>query len=195
MDASRQKRISKFLSLVLRHQPELIGIALDAQGFTSVEDLIAKSQRHGMRFSEAELKHVVAESDKQRFALSEDGNLIRANQGHSVTVDLALEPVSPPDVLFHGTVAKFLDAIREKGLIKGKRHHVHLSPDEATANTVGSRRGKPVILTINSARMHAEGLLFYHSANGVWLTDHVPPGYIVFPGEQTNLRSVPASAP
>lgn len=184
MDAPRQKRISKFLSLVLRHQPELIGIVLDAQGFTPVEDLIAKSHRHGMRFSEAELQEVVAGSDKQRFALSDDGRLIRANQGHSVPVDLALEPVAPPDVLYHGTVAKFLDSIREKGLLKGQRHHVHLSPDEATAKAVGSRRGTPVILTIDSARMHAEGILFYHSANGVWLTDRVPPGFIAFPGER-----------
>src|SRR5688572_17086251 len=132
MDASRQKRISKFLSLVLRHQPELIGIDLDEHGWTLVEDLISKSHRNGMRFSEAELREVVAESDKQRFALSEDGRSIRANQGHSVTVDLALEPVMPPEVLYHGTVAKFLDAIREMGLLKGQRHHVHLSPDEAT---------------------------------------------------------------
>jgi putative RNA 2'-phosphotransferase len=181
MDASRQKRISKFLSLVLRHQPELIGIDLDDQGWTPVEDLIAKSHRHGMRFSEEELRQVVAESDKQRFAFDDDGTLIRANQGHSVAVDLALNPVTPPDVLYHGTVAKFLDAIREKGLIKGQRHHVHLSPDEATANTVGSRRGKPVILTVESRRMHADGMLFYHSANGVWLTDHVPTEYIEFP--------------
>ena len=184
MEANRQKRISKFLSLVLRHQPELIGIALDDQGWTPVEDLIAKSHRHGMRFSEAELKQVIADSDKQRFALSEDGTFIRANQGHSVAVDLALEPVTPPDVLYHGTVEKFLDGIREKGLIKGQRHHVHLSPDEATAKIVGSRRGKPVILTIDSQGMHAEGLVFYHSANGVWLTDHVPTEFIVFPGER-----------
>ncbi len=184
MDTNRQKRISKFLSLVLRHQPELIGIDLDAQGWTPVEDLIAKSQRHGMRFSEAELREVVADSDKQRFAFSEDGLMIRANQGHSVAVDLALEPVTPPTVLYHGTVAKFLDAIREMGLLKGKRHHVHLSPDESTATIVGSRRGKPVILTIESARMHANGILFYHSANGVWLTDHVPPEFIVFLGER-----------
>src|SRR5688572_19331187 len=115
MDASRQKRISKFLSLVLRHQPELMGIVLDGQGSTPVADLIAKSHKHGMRFSEAELHEIVAESDKQRFALSEDGLFIQANQGHSVPVDLALEPVAPPEVLYHGTVAKFLDAIREKG--------------------------------------------------------------------------------
>jgi putative RNA 2'-phosphotransferase len=137
-----------------------------------------------MRFSEAELKQVVADSDKQRFALSDDGTLIRANQGHSVAVDLDLEPLTPPDVLYHGTVAKFLDAIREKGLLKGKRHHVHLSGDKATASNVGSRRGKPVILTIESNRMHALGLMFYLSKNGVWLTDHVPPEYIGFPGER-----------
>ncbi len=181
MDAKRQKQISKFLSLVLRHQPELIGIALDDQGWTSVEDLIAKTREQDVKFSEAELRRVVADSDKQRFAFSEDGFWIRANQGHSVTVDLALEPLAPPEVLYHGTVAKFLTGIRERGLLKGQRHHVHLSPDEATAIKVGSRRGQAVILEIASGQMRVEGLLFYLSANGVWLTDHVPAEYITFP--------------
>jgi putative RNA 2'-phosphotransferase len=178
MDAKQQKQLSKFLSLVLRHQPELIGIELDDQGWTPVAELISKAQEKGTRFSEAELREVVADSDKQRFAFSEDGQLIRANQGHSVTVDLALEPISPPELLFHGTVARFLASIRERGLVKGNRHHVHLSPDEGTAANVGARRGKPVILKVASARMRADGFLFYHSANGVWLTEHVPPGYI-----------------
>ncbi|MCA9071342.1 MAG: RNA 2'-phosphotransferase [Planctomycetaceae bacterium] len=183
MDAKRHKRISKFLSLVLRHRPELIGIDLDGQGWVSVQELLTHAHRQGTRFSEAELRQVVRESDKQRFALSDDGLLIRANQGHSVSVDLGLEPSSPPEVLYHGTVATFLTDIREKGLLKGQRHHVHLSPDKATATKVGSRRGKPVILEIASQQMHADGLEFYLSTNGVWLTDHVPPSYIFFPGD------------
>lgn len=183
MDAKRHKRISKFLSLVLRHRPELIGIELDAQGWVSVQELLTQAHRQGTRFSEVELRQVVRESDKQRFALSEDGVMIRANQGHSVPVDLALERSVPPEMLYHGTVAIFLADIREKGLLKGKRHHVHLSPDEATATKVGSRRGKPVILQIASQRMHTDGVEFYLSANGVWLTEHVPSGYISFPGD------------
>ena len=177
----RQKRISKFLSLVLRHQPELIGIELDDQGWTAVEELIAKADRQGTRFTEAELRQVVADSDKQRFALSEDSRLIRANQGHSVPVDLALEPAVPPEVLYHGTVAKFLAGIRRQGLLKGQRQHVHLSPDQTTASKVGSRRGRPVILQIASAQMQTDGMVFFLSENGVWLTDHVPPSYITFP--------------
>ncbi len=183
MDPKRQKHISKFLSLVLRHQPEWIGIQLDAQGWTPVDALITKAQRHGTLFSEAELRQVAADSDKQRFAFSDDGTQIRANQGHSVTVDLALEPAVPPEVLYHGTVGKFLDSIRRQGLRKGQRHYVHLSPDEATATKVGSRRGRPVILQIASGQMHADGLVFYLSANGVWLTDHVPPSYMTFPSQ------------
>lgn len=184
MDPKRQKRLSKFLSLVLRHQPESFGIELDDGGWTPINELIAKAQRQGTRFSEEELRRVVAESDKQRFAISQEGLRIRANQGHSVSVDLSLEPITPPEVLYHGTVAKFLPSIREKGLIKGRRHHVHLSPDRETAAKVGGRRGKPVILEVDSAAIHAEGSEFYLSANGVWLTDHVPPAFIRFPAER-----------
>lgn len=183
MDAKRHKRISKFLSLVLRHRPELIGIELDAQGWVAVEELLTHAHRQGTRFSEEELRQVVAESDKQRFAFNEDGSMIRANQGHSVPVDLALETRIPPEILYHGTVGNVLPDIRTQGLLKGKRHHVHLSPDEATAIKVGSRRGKPVILEIASQQMHADGFEFYLSTNGVWLTDHVPPKYLTFPVE------------
>ncbi len=183
MDPKRQKRISKFLSLVLRHRPELIGIELDDQGWTPVAELIEKAQRHGTKLTDTELRQVVAESDKQRFALSATRTLIRANQGHSVAVDLDLEPAVPPEVLYHGTIPKFLGSIREQGLLKGQRHHVHLSPDEATANKVGSRRGRPVILEIASAEMHAAGSVFYLSDNGVWLTEHVPALFITFPAD------------
>ncbi len=181
MDPKREKKISKFLSLVLRHHPDLIGINLDEQGWTDVEVLLANANRQGTSFSEAELKKVVAQSDKQRFALSEDGLRIRANQGHSVSVDLGYTPETPPDVLYHGTIVAFLPAIGKEGLLKGKRHHVHLSPDEATALKVGARRGRPVILKIDAAKMILAGIEFYQSTNGVWLTDHVPAEYLTFP--------------
>ena len=175
------KRISKFLSLVLRHEPGCIGIVLDEQGWTDCEKLIQAAGRHGMRFNLATLLEVVRTSDKKRLRLSEDGTRIRANQGHSVKVDLGLEPKQPPEMLYHGTVEKFLEAIRSTGLHKGERHHVHLSPDLKTATKVGERRGKPVILTIRAAAMSAAGHPFYLSDNGVWLTDAVPPEFIDFP--------------
>lgn len=175
------KRISKFLSLVLRHEPEKIGITLDENGWTDCQDLIEAANRHGKHFDHATLLKVVRANDKQRFAFSEDGRRIRANQGHSVEVDLALEAQVPPELLYHGTVAKFLDAIRETGLQKGERHHVHLSSNLVTATKVGERRGQPIILSIRAAEMSAAGHSFYQSANGVWLADAVPPEFIDFP--------------
>ncbi len=172
-------KLSKFLSLVLRHEPERIGITLDAAGWVPVTELIAACQKHGKSLTVTNLEEIVATSDKKRFAFSEDGQFVRANQGHSVEVDLGLSPVTPPDILFHGTVEKFLPSIRSEGLRKGERHHVHLSADEATAIKVGERRGQPIILKIAAGKMHDEGHPFFLSANGVWLTDHVPPGYIL----------------
>jgi putative RNA 2'-phosphotransferase len=177
----REVEISKFLSLVLRHEPGKIGITLDENGWTDCEQLIQAAGRRGKKFSYETLVEIVRNNDKQRFALSEDGKRIRANQGHSVTVDLALEPQTPPESLFHGTVPKFLESIRSSGLHKGERHHVHLSPNLVTATKVGERRGKAVILTIRAAEMSAAGHPFYVSANGVWLTDTVPPEFIDFP--------------
>lgn len=174
-------RLSKFLSLVLRHQPQTIGLTLDAQGWVEVDTLLAAAQRHGVRIERATLERIVATSDKQRFALSADGRQIRANQGHSVAVDLGLAPLAPPDQLYHGTATHALDAIRREGLRKRSRQHVHLSPDPVTAEKVGRRHGRPVILVVRSGAMAADGLVFFRSANGVWLTDHVPPGYLVFP--------------
>lgn len=169
---------SKFLSLVLRHRPDLIGLTLDSEGWTSIEDLLARAAQHGTTISRIELDDIVATSDKKRFAISEDGLRIRANQGHSIDVDLKLAPLTPPDLLYHGTVEKFIDSIRRNGLIKGQRHHVHLSADLATAELVGQRRGKPVILTVLAGEMAKAGMAFFRSENGVWLTDHVPPAYI-----------------
>ena len=178
MDKERATRISKYLSLVLRHEPAAASVTLDAEGWVSVEELLTGAARHGFTFTFAELNHVVQTSDKQRFALSPDAQRIRANQGHSVSVELNLTQETPPELLYHGTVERFLSSIMSKGLEKRARQHVHLSPDIITASRVGSRRGKPVILKIAAANMHSAGFSFFRSANDVWLTDHVPPQYI-----------------
>lgn len=181
MDAARRVRLSKWLSLVLRHQPESIGVSLDGAGWIPVKDLLSALSAHGERVSRDDLAELVRTSDKQRFAFDETGERIRANQGHSVAIDLALPKATPPPRLFHGTPQRFLDAIRKEGLIKGERHHVHLSSDEATAKNVGQRRGAAVVLQVCAGDMANDGHVFYRSANGVWLTAHVPPRFIVFP--------------
>ena len=167
-------KTSKFLSYVLRHRPDSIGITLDENGWADIGELLAAAQSHGKKVSRTQLERVVATNDKKRFALSDDGQRIRASQGHSVSVDLDLQPVVPPGLLYHGTVERFLNSIRAQGLVRGNRHHVHLSPDEATARKVGSRRGKPVILIVEAAQMHEAGHQFFRSANNVWLTEKVP---------------------
>jgi putative RNA 2'-phosphotransferase len=174
------KKISKFLSLVLRHEPASIGIHLDEQGWTDSADLIEAAKRKGVVFDMDLLEQIVLNNDKQRFALSPDKTRIRANQGHSVSVELNLEKRTPPRHLFHGTVAKFIDSIRDKGLEKGQRHDVHLSAGIDTALKVGERRGKPVILMIHALEMHKAGHEFHCSDNGVWLVDHVPSSFIRF---------------
>lgn len=165
---------------MLRHQPELIGITLDSAGWVSVSELLRACQSHGRPLTLAELHEVVARNDKQRFSLSEDGRMIRANQGHSLPVELGYSPAIPPDILYHGTVEKFLPSIRAEGLKKGARHHVHLSAEAETARRVGQRRGKPLILKVESGRMRRQGHEFFRSANGVWLTERVPPEYLIF---------------
>ena len=166
---------SKFLSLILRHQPEKIGLSLDANGWANIDELLRLSAAKGRPLTRALLDEVVATNDKQRFMLNEDRSMIRASQGHSISVDLGLTAVTPPPVLFHGTATRFLESIQKQGLLKGNRQHVHLSPDESTAIKVGQRHGKPVVLRIAAGRMQLDGHKFYRSANGVWLTDHVPP--------------------
>ena len=168
------KKTSKYLSYLLRHKPDSIGLKLDDSGWAPIEDLLNLTG-----ITREVLDEVVFTNDKQRFAFSPDGKRIRANQGHSVSgVELDLAPRQPPDTLYHGTVEKFLAAIRESGLQKMERHHVHLSATMDTARNVGSRRGKPVVLVINAAQMHNEGIEFYLSANGVWLTEIVPYKYV-----------------
>ena len=163
---------------MLRHAPDKIGIRLSDDGWVDVDELLAALRAHGMRVSRPQLDRVVAENDKRRFAFDETGTRIRASQGHSVAVDLGLPPATPPDVLYHGTVARFLPAIEHEGLRPMSRQHVHLSATLATAVTVGSRRGKPVVLHVDAAAMAADGHVFHVSENGVWLTDRVPAQYL-----------------
>ncbi len=169
---------SKFLSLVLRHKPEEIGLVLDQNGWASIDELIDLSNASGTKLSRPQIESIVANSDKQRFAISPDGMKIRANQGHSVDIALGLAPQTPPEHLYHGTATRFLDSIRASGLHSASRQHVHLSSDLATAEKVGSRHGKPVVLTVESGQMARDGHLFYVSENGVWLTDAVPACYL-----------------
>jgi putative RNA 2'-phosphotransferase len=174
-------QLSKFLSLVLRHKPEEIGLTLDPNGWAGVDDLIRLANAGGRPFTRPLLEQIVAGNDKRRFAFSPDGQRIRASQGHSVEVDLALAPAVPPELLYHGTATRFLASIRTQGLLPGSRQHVHLSHDAATARKVGQRHGRPAILTIAAQTMSSAGHLFYLSANQVWLTEHVPVVFIVFP--------------
>lgn len=173
------KRKSKLLSLVLRHSPAKIGIELDGNGWADVSKLLIACSNSGYRISLAQLKEIVANNDKMRFSFNEDGSKIRANQGHSIkNIDLEFKEIEPPVVLYHGTVAKFMGAIRETGLQKMNRQHVHLSETKNTAIKVGSRRGKPNILVVKSGLMFKDGYKFYRSENGVWLTGTVPWKYI-----------------
>jgi len=169
---------SKLLSYVLRHRPGSIGLTLDANGWASVDELLACLATHGKSVDPALLERVVADNDKQRFAFSPDRSRIRASQGHSIDVDLQLREAEPPAVLYHGTASRFLKTILASGLRSGARHHVHLSADIATATRVGARHGFPAVLAVDAARMRADGIVFYLSDNGVWLTAEVKPKYL-----------------
>ena len=178
MDDARLVRVSKFLSKHLRHQPERLGLELAPGGWVSVDALLAACAERGFPLTRAELDDVVARNDKRRFAFDPTGALIRANQGHSVAVDLGLEPAIPPTVLYHGTGERAVASILREGLTRMRRHHVHLSPDVETARRVGARHGRPTVLAVDSGAMHRAGFTFYRSANGVWLVDRVPPIYL-----------------
>jgi len=168
---------SKFLALVLRHDPGRIGLRLDDAGWADIEELIARAAGHHP-LTRPLIERAVAENDKRRYAISEDGRRIRARQGHSVAVDLDLPAVTPPAVLYHGTATRFLEAILREGLDRRSRQHVHLSADIGTATRVGARHGRPVVLCVDAAAMVAAGHVFHLSENGVWLTDAVPPGFL-----------------
>lgn len=174
----RMTQRSRFLSLVLRHQPQAAGIKLDSAGWVEVETLLQGMSSSGHPLSRAELETLVTANDKQRFTFSNDGKRIRANQGHSVDVELGLAPAVPPSTLYHGTVGKFLDSILQRGLEPGQRHHVHLTADRHTAFKVGSRRGTAIVLEVNASAMVEAQHIFYLSANGVWLTDTVPAKFL-----------------
>ena len=168
------------MSLILRHQPQVIGAELEKNGWGSVDTLLAGIRKKGIRIDNEILDEVVETNNKKRFAFNEDKSKIRANQGHSLKVDVELKVSTPPETLYHGTVFRFLEAIEVKGLIPMSRQHVHLSKDISTAQNVGSRRGTPIILKVKALEMHKNEHTFYLSENSVWLTDNVPPEYIIF---------------
>ncbi|MBC8081827.1 MAG: RNA 2'-phosphotransferase [Hymenobacter sp.] len=178
-------RLSKLLSLVLRHDPAHLGIVLDEQGWTDVATLLTQLRASGQPLSAEQLAHIVETSPKQRFRLNDDRTRIRASQGHSVAVELGLVPVVPPEILYHGTAAQHQEAILRDGVQRMSRRQVHLSADVATARTVGSRHGQPVIFTVAARAMHQAGRLFYQADNGVWLTDEVPAVYLQVAAENT----------
>jgi putative RNA 2'-phosphotransferase len=176
---NQYKQISKFLSLVLRHKPEVIGLNLDENGWADVKELQEKCAKQNQDFTLEELDEIVETNDKKRFIYNEDKTKIRANQGHSIDIDLALKPQQPPEFLYHGTAENNVKSILEKGIEKRSRQHVHLSSDKDTAAKVGMRHGKPVLLTIMTGKMYENGITFYLSENKVWLTDFIDPEYIM----------------
>ncbi|AZB31407.1 RNA 2'-phosphotransferase [Chryseobacterium balustinum] len=178
MNEQHKKKTSKFLSYVLRHHPELINLNLDENGWANVDELIAKSTNDSQGFTFEELDEIVETNDKKRFIFNEDKTRIRANQGHSIDINLALISQKPPEFLYHGTAQSNIDSILENGIEKRSRKHVHLSEDKETATKVGMRHGKPIILTINTEKMFDDGIEFYLSENNVWLTDFVDIKYI-----------------
>ncbi|MDZ7703787.1 MAG: RNA 2'-phosphotransferase [Trueperaceae bacterium] len=173
---SEQKRLSKFLSYVLRHHPEVAGVGLEPGGWADLETLSNAAAEQGLTLNETTLRTLIAQSPKPRFEVKH--GKVRARYGHSVAVDTELTPTSPPDILFHGTATRFLDAIRREGLARQSRQYVHLSDDKQSAREVGARHGRPVVLTVEAGQMARDGYVFYHSADNIWLTREVPPRYL-----------------
>ncbi len=171
-------RVSRFLSLVLRHQPSVVGVRLDPGGWIDVDELVAAFEAGGQRITRADVECVVDNNDKQRFTIDPTLDRIRASQGHSFAVDLGLSRRQPPESLFHGTASSSVEQILRQGIHRASRHAVHLSPDEATATAVGARRGRHTVLRVDAERMHADGHEFTVSANGVWLVEAVPGEYL-----------------
>lgn len=178
MEDKRLVKLSKYLSKHLRHTPDALGLTLEPGGWVAVDALLEACNRRNFRMTREELEEVVTRNNKRRFSFDPTCTRIRANQGHSVEVDLQLEPVEPPAVLYHGTGSQNVEAIQRQGLHRMSRHHVHLSGDMSTARNVGARHGKPVVLEVDAAAMHQAGHEFYRSANGVWLVEHVPPEFL-----------------
>lgn len=186
MSPSQTTTASKFLSLVLRHEPSAAHVTLDSAGWVEVEALLAGCAKAGRTLTRDELEHVVVTNAKKRFEFSVDGTRIRASQGHSVEVELEYAPQEPPELLYHGTATRFLGSIRTQGLLKMQRHQVHLSAEIKVTMDVGARHGKPSLLTILAGEMHAAGYVFYHSTNGVWLVEHVPVKFIQISDSPSN---------
>lgn len=180
MTTQEIKKISKFISYVLRHAPEKLKLEMDENGWVNTEELVQKLNNKTPNFNMKNLETVVEENNKKRFAFNSDKSKIRANQGHSIKIDLAYEPTEPPEFLYHGTAIRNIESIKNQGLIKGNRHHVHLSADKATALNVGQRHGKPVILIIETKKMHEAGHEFFISENQVWLAEVIPAEFIRF---------------
>jgi len=174
----KNRNTSRFLSLILRHQPQTIDLQLDKAGWANVNELLEKMNQTGRKINIEGLKEIVETNDKQRFSFSEDYSQIRANQGHSIKIELGYEAKEPPQFLYHGTATRNKAAILEQGIDKRNRHHVHLSSEKETAIKVGSRHGKPFLFVVLAQQMHKNGLAFFQSENGVWLTEHVPPQYL-----------------
>ena len=180
MNEKQERRLSKYLSLLLRHKPETLNLNMDKNGWVSVGELVEKINASGQTITQEDIGTVVANCKKQRFKLDKEFDRIRANQGHSISVDVELVEKIPPSILYHGTAERNLESIRKLGLIKGSRQHVHLSDNQDTARNVGRRYGRPVILEVDCQKMISEGHLFYQSENGVWLVDAVGVGYLRF---------------
>lgn len=174
----KNRNTSKFLSMILRHKPETIDLSLDKAGWANVEDLLTKLNKVGYKIDLPALREVVGSNDKQRFSFSTDFTKIRANQGHSIPIELGYQAQTPPKILYHGTALKNKELILESGIDKRQRHHVHLSSEKETATKVGIRHGKPFLFIVLAGKMHQEGFEFYQSKNGVWLTDFVPPQFL-----------------
>ncbi|MGY3266168.1 RNA 2'-phosphotransferase [Lysobacter sp. HA35] len=190
-------RQSRFISRVLRHSPQSIGLSLDDAGWADVDELLAAAAAHSVALDRATLDEIVASNDKQRFAVDASGTRIRANQGHSIDVDLGLVPVEPPERLFHGTATRHLKSILRDGLHRGRRRHVHLATDADTARRVGARHGVPAVLGIRAHALHTAGEMFYRSDNGVWLIEKVPPRFIEYPLDavQRDAQDAASTAP
>jgi len=179
--------VSRFMSLILRHQPQRIGLTLDPHGWADTDSLIEGINNAGYNISLEDIKDIVATNNKQRFKFSDDHSKIRANQGHSINVDVELKESAPPDFLYHGTASRFLESIQKDGIKARSRLYVHLSADKQTAVNVGKRHGTPVVLTVSSSSMYTDGFKFYLSDNNVWLTDFVPVKYIIYGSEDGDI--------
>ena len=178
MNDRRRISVSKFITKHLRHTPEAIGLTLGEGGWVPVGDLLTAAAKNGFPITIEELEHVITNCEKQRFTLDHERQLVRANQGHSADVEMNFVPVAPPTELFHGTATRFHESILASGLLKMSRQQVHLSADIPTAVAVGKRHGRPLVFAIDTMSMARDGFVFFRSANGVWLTDHVPPQYL-----------------